>query len=647
MNILFVAPRIPYPLNTGAKIRTFNLLRQAHINGNNVTMLSFLYQTEEKEYLKKIAEAGIKTETIPGKDKITLRTALVSLLKREPVAIVKYYNKTMAETIARLIKNSAIDLVHFDHIHMGQYARFCSNIPAVIDEHNVESLILKRLCKVENNFFKKLAIFDQFIKMAALEKKICCDPKNRVFVVSEEDKKNLEQLCKNQVKAEVIPNGVDTEFFKSTYHQGEVPIEEDALVFLGSMDWLPNEDAVEYFYKDILPLVWLKKPDLKFYILGKKPSLNIQKLGRIDSRIIVTGSLEDIRPVISKTKVFVVPLRIGGGTRLKILDALAMGKAVISTSIGAEGIAVENGKHLLIADTAGEFAEKIIMLLENNLLRRKLEEEGRKLVVKNYDWQIIGKKLDSAYQEIASSGAAVGNKTLMYHSIGDHNPDEAGAGLYRVPADKFKKQMEIIKQEQAASRPIPAISFDDGLEDNFINAYPVLKELGLKAYFFVMPDKIGTKGYMNWEQIKELANYGMTIGSHGMTHRILTELDSQELIYEIEVSKKMLQEKLGKRIESFSIPKGYYDNKVLDTIKKAGYKRTFTSDIGISNGLTAGRIAVRADWPQGYFKRIITKGVPLRIQAIEVIKKMAKKLIGSRLYRNIRETALNRTKSKE
>lgn len=400
MNILFVTPRIPYPPDTGAKVRTFNLLRQANIEGNNVTMLSFLYSTEEEQYLKHINEMGVKVITLPGKDRITLKAAFFSLLKRMPVTVVKYYNKEMAEALIRLIREENIDLVYFDHIHLGQYARFCNGVPYVIDEHNVESLILKRLSERKSNFFKKIAFRDQFNKMVSLESKICSDKNSRIFVVSEEDKINLEQLCKNKVKAEIIPNGVDTEYFKAPSDQVTTSPEEDALVFVGSMDWLPNTDAVEYFYKDILPLIWNKKPELKFYIVGKKPSLSIQRLNKIDQRIIVTGSLDDVRPVIGKAKVFVVPLRIGGGTRLKILEALAMGKAVVSTSIGAEGILVVDGKHLLIGDVPQAFADKVVAFLEDDFLCRRLGEEGRKLVVENYDWKIIGAKLNGVYQAV-------------------------------------------------------------------------------------------------------------------------------------------------------------------------------------------------------------------------------------------------------
>jgi len=239
------------------------------------------------------------------------------------------------------------------------------------------------------------------------------------------------------------------------------------------------------------------------------------------------------------------------------------------------------------------------------------------------------------------------NKTLMYHSIGGNGLGETGAGLYCVPVDKFREQMEIVKREQAPLGTIPIITFDDGLENNFINAYPILKELGLKAYFFVILDKIETKGYMNWKQIREMAASGMVIGSHGMTHRILTSLNADDLAFELEESKKIISERLNLPVEYFSVPKGYYNKGVTDAVKKAGYKKMFTSDLDKNNTFTVGRIAVRARWTKQYFRKVITKGVPLKGRVVDNIKKHAKKLLGNGFYHNLRETVLSKNRGKE
>ena len=232
----------------------------------------------------------------------------------------------------------------------------------------------------------------------------------------------------------------------------------------------------------------------------------------------------------------------------------------------------------------------------------------------------------------------------MYHSIGGNCISETGAGLYCVPKDKFREQMIFIKQGQSPAGTVPVLTFDDGLEDNFINAYPILKELGLKAYFFVIAGKIGTPEYMGWEQLKELSNAGMIIGSHGMTHRVLTNLNIDDLAFEIWESKKTIENKLGIPVKYFSVPKGYYNKKITYAIKKAGYKKMFTSDLDKNKEFATGRIAVRADWDEDYFKQVVTKGVPLKGRIIDQIKKSAKKLFGNVFYHNFRETVLIKNK---
>ena len=246
----------------------------------------------------------------------------------------------------------------------------------------------------------------------------------------------------------------------------------------------------------------------------------------------------------------------------------------------------------------------------------------------------------------------------MYHSIDDNRTCETGAGLYCVPVNKFREQMEFIVKNRGVRgqpprsgdrplTPIPVITFDDGLEDNFTNAYPILKGLGLKAYFFVMPNKIGTKGYMNWAQIKELSKEGMIIGSHGMTHRILTNLKIDDLAFEAEESKKIIENKLNSPVEYFSAPKGYYDKTVISAIRKAGYKKMFTSDLDKNNAFTVGRIAVRAHWSEQYFKQVITRGLPLKARVADNIKRFTKKLIGNSFYHNLREIVLSRSERKQ
>jgi glycosyltransferase involved in cell wall biosynthesis len=216
--------------------------------------------------------------------------------------------------------------------------------------------------------------------------------------VSDEDGDVLSRLVRDGKTVYTLPNGVDTEFFQLQACQASRSPEENAVVFTGSMDWLPNGDAASYFCKDILPNIWRRKPDTRFYIVGKGPVARSKEFS--DGRIIQTGRVDDVREFTARSKVFVVPLRIGGGTRLKILEAMSMERAVVSTSIGAEGIDCTEDVNIVLADRADVFAEKVVSLFEDDERRRALGMAGRKLVLEKYDWSIVGGQLNRIYEDL-------------------------------------------------------------------------------------------------------------------------------------------------------------------------------------------------------------------------------------------------------
>jgi glycosyltransferase involved in cell wall biosynthesis len=166
------------------------------------------------------------------------------------------------------------------------------------------------------------------------------------------------------------------------------------------MDWLPNDDAITYFCKEILPLIWERNGKIKLYVVGKSPSQAVKELAAKDNRVIVTGRVDDVRPYIVKSKVFVVPLRVGGGTRLKILEAMAMGKAIVSTTIGAEGIAYSQDENILLADSPEECANKTVNAISDSSRIQTLGEKGRELVLESYDWRVVGRQLRHFYKKV-------------------------------------------------------------------------------------------------------------------------------------------------------------------------------------------------------------------------------------------------------
>jgi glycosyltransferase involved in cell wall biosynthesis len=218
---------------------------------------------------------------------------------------------------------------------------------------------------------------------------------DRVLTVSETDRDAFAPFLDGQTIT-VIPTGVDVDYFKPLSVE-EVP---NSLVFTGSMDWLPNEDAIFYFVEAILPLIKQQCPDVSLEVVGRSPSRKLQALARAEKAVHLTGWVEDIRRYLARGSVCIVPLRIGGGTRLKIFEAMAMGKATISTSIGAEGLPVHGGEDILLADTPNDFADNVISLFGDANQRRRLGTAARALVEENYSWPKIAESFSRALQEV-------------------------------------------------------------------------------------------------------------------------------------------------------------------------------------------------------------------------------------------------------
>jgi glycosyltransferase involved in cell wall biosynthesis len=221
---------------------------------------------------------------------------------------------------------------------------------------------------------------------------------NRVIVCSENDAELLLKYAKKDLNVEVVPNGVDIDYFTP-----DPKLEDESkniIVYTGAFMYEPNVDAVFFFVQQILPVIYRAFPDARFVIVGSDPPSRLARLSDLDPRIVVTGYVSDIRPFLARAKVFVVPLRMGSGTRLKILQAMAMGKAIVSTTIGCEGIAAKNGEHLLIADSPFEFAQAVIKLLKDETLRRKLGKQARLLAQREYAWQKSQAKLLSIFENI-------------------------------------------------------------------------------------------------------------------------------------------------------------------------------------------------------------------------------------------------------
>ncbi|HEY5617957.1 MAG TPA: glycosyltransferase [Vicinamibacterales bacterium] len=305
-----------------------------------------------------------------------------SWLSSYPVDLWKWRVPSLRSEVRNLIDRGAVDLCISDFLFAAVNVPMQGPVPVVLFEHNVEYLIWQRLCAVESRRWRRALIEIEWRKLRAREADACARA-DLTVAVSEDDRRRLEALAPG-IRAVTVPTGVDTNYFTTNGHRERAA----HLVFSGSMDWHPNEDAVMHFADVVLPRIRAQVPDASFTIVGRNPSPRVRELAQ-RAGIVVTGTVDDVRPWIGEAAVYVVPVRAGSGTRLKIFEALAMGKAVVSTTVGAEGLGLEPARHFLCADDPAAFADAVISLLRDADRRRALGQAGRSLVELNYSWPIV------------------------------------------------------------------------------------------------------------------------------------------------------------------------------------------------------------------------------------------------------------------
>ena len=394
MKILFLSPTVPYPLTDGGRIRVFNLLKQIALN-NDVTLLTLETQPTDTASITHIEQLDITVHLVQNSStlpRVSLSTLLSACVNRQPITVARYNVPAYRQKIKELLVTETFDLVHYEMFHTAQFYTE-TDLPSVLSQQNVDSAIWHRLTGETTNLFYKCAYWTQQLAFQRYER-VLSPQFDAVTCTSDIDAAVFQRHCAEGV-VEVIPNGVDISHYQPDF-QSEAPAH---LIYIGSMDWYPNEDAVSFFAEEVLPQVQGNVPDVKFTIVGRNPSARVQRLADREG-VVVTGRVPEIKPYFAEATVFVVPLRIGSGTRLKILEALAMGKAVVSTTIGAEGLALRDGEEIIIADEPKDFADAVIQLLTDPSLRQKIGEKGRERVEQDYDWRNIGKKLLTVYESV-------------------------------------------------------------------------------------------------------------------------------------------------------------------------------------------------------------------------------------------------------
>lgn len=387
MNILWLKTELLHPVDKGGKIRTYNMLKELR-RDHRITYLtlddgaSASAVAAADEYcheLIRIPHAGC-TKFTPA----FYSDLLFNLPSAFPYTIAKYKSLEMRNRINERLSRGDVDVLICDFLTPAVNLDFRFDCPTVLFQHNVEAMIWKRHYEVQKNVVKKAYLYAQWLKMRAFEERLC-RKFDAVIAVSAEDR---DQMRADYLLDTVfdVPTGVDTEFFKPS---GFTERDSMNLVFTGSMDWLPNDDAIRYFADDILPIVRRKVPKVSLTIVGRNPSPYLTELSKKDLSINVTGRVDDVRPYMEKAAVYVVPLRIGGGTRLKIYEAMAMEKPIVSTTVGAEGLPLQDGAGLLLADNAHSFAEAIVKLLKEPELAQRIGSRAARAVRESFGWHRV------------------------------------------------------------------------------------------------------------------------------------------------------------------------------------------------------------------------------------------------------------------
>jgi glycosyltransferase involved in cell wall biosynthesis len=323
---------------------------------------------------------------------------VASAASMRPYTMAKYYRAETVHSFARLVQSRTFDLWLCDFVYPAEIIPWDAPFPKVIFAHNVEAQVWERCCRITRNPLLGLVTWREYHTMARAER-FYVQKADHLLTVSEPDRSFFSQYL-DTGKISVIPTGVDTDYFRPS-----PAIEKpNSLVFTGSMDWLPNEDGASYLLNELLPRIRSHIPDVTVCIAGRNPSAKIEALAaRNGARI--TGSVPDIRPYISEAAVYLVPLRMGGGTRLKIFEAMAMGKAIVSTSIGAEGLPVRDGENILIRDNPDDFAFSIVHLLRSPSTRKSLGYQARRTVETLYTWESVAAEFDSALRKVVTRHA--------------------------------------------------------------------------------------------------------------------------------------------------------------------------------------------------------------------------------------------------
>jgi len=394
MNILIISNALPFPPHDGDRLTLYNLIKNLS-DSHGIDLLTLLDHPNLGVYTENVGRYCDDLVAVPAKQNYPVYSKMYYHLSLFPYIVVKKYSIQMAKLVENKIRKNEYDIIHFHNFGMLPYGLNIRSLPKIAYVIDAVSLYFRRNYYNEKNLIKKFSYLIELVKMNRYEKKIY--PRfDRCVVVSETDKLALQQNCP-AANIITIPNGVDTEYFNSTSQSEEG--DYLSLLFSGNMNYPPNVHAVLWFVENVWPRVKVFFPRLKLYIVGRNPSPSLERL-KADKHIIITGYVEDIRPYFDRASIYICPMISGTGIKTKLLEAMAMRKPIIASSLSLQGIPdSKDNDCLLISDTPSDFSEKVIGLLENHNYRQNLGMAARHFVSDLYSWKNSAKMLEQTYKD--------------------------------------------------------------------------------------------------------------------------------------------------------------------------------------------------------------------------------------------------------
>jgi polysaccharide biosynthesis protein PslH len=403
MKILMICPYTPYPLTDGGKVRVFNLIKRLSKN-NAITLVCHSKDGQEESGIKELLKYCKKVLSVRRRRKLSLLNVFIYLFTFYPMMyVMNGFSRRMTNIIKKEIDSGNYDLVQVEHYYGAEPMLSALNKTdkrpkTLLIEHNIEYSVYESYFKYSGNIFQKLLTLVDVWRIWRTETQTWRKFDSAVFVCKEDGE--IYKKRTQQKDPFILPNGVDVDFYSRGVASGVLP---PSLVFLGNFKYVANVDAVKYFIDKVWPFIKASLPDTEVNIIGNDPEHRVKKF--VQKGVKAHGYIKDVRTYLNGNNVFVSPLRVGGGIKLKVLEAMAAGMTVVGTSASFYGMEVKNGTNCIIEDESHKFAEKIVQLLRNNEIKGNIGKAAAALMKTHYDWDILAKDMQNIYNSVINKGS--------------------------------------------------------------------------------------------------------------------------------------------------------------------------------------------------------------------------------------------------